>query len=217
MHFGAVVGAPHTPESSTAAQRIKLVSPLRRRKLVGISGYLILLLLLASALHQQFAKKSGDWARFDHQTVAITHVVDGDTIQIRAADGLETTVRLVGVDAPEMDDPATGRPSHWAERAKAYMTARASGRNVTLRLEPVQTRDRYKRLLAYVYLSDGDCLNLDLVRDGQAYADRRFKHSYLPQYTQAENEARRKQRGLWKDVTEDQMPPWRRAWLHSRE
>jgi micrococcal nuclease len=184
---------------------------------VGFSGYLILLLLVASALHQQFGKKSNDWTRFDHRTFVVSKVVDGDTIQVRDADGTDATVRLVGVDAPEMDDPSTGRPSHWAERATAYVTARAEGKSVSLRLEPVQTRDRYERLLAYVYLSDGDCLNFDLVRDGQAYADRRFKHSYLPQYAQTENEARRKQRGLWKDVTEEQMPPWRRAWIHSRQ
>ena len=180
-------------------------------------GYLILLLLVISALHQQLGANANDWSRFDHQSFVVTKVVDGDTIHIRAPDGNETPIRFVGVDAAEMSDPSTGRPGHWAERAKTYVTARALNKDVTLRLEPVQSRDRYGRLLAYVYLSDDDCLNLDLIRDGQAYADRRFRHSYLPQYAQAENEARRKQRGLWKDVTDDLMPPWRRAWMHSRE
>jgi endonuclease YncB( thermonuclease family) len=68
-------------------------------------------------------------------------------------------------------------------------------------------------LLAYVYLSDLDCLNLDMVRDGRAYADRRYRHTFRPQFELAEAEARKKQRGLWKDLTEEQIPPWRREWL----
>jgi len=113
-----------------------------------------------------------------------------------------------------LHDPATDRPAHWAERSRTYLQARIEGKSVTLRLEPIETRDRDDRLLAYVYLTDGDCINLDLIRDGQAYADRRFKHSYRPQYEQAENEARKKDRGLWKGLTEAQMPAWRRVWLH---
>jgi micrococcal nuclease len=183
--------------------------------MLGWLGSLLLLALSFTAVREHVGPKSSDWKRFDHETFVVSTVVDGDTIHIRDQSGSDTKVRLVGVDAPELTDPSTGLPAHWAERAKDYLTARADGKNVTLRLEPVQTRDRFGRLLAYIYLSDGDCLNLDLVRDGQAYADRRFRHSYLPQYAQAENEARRKKTGLWKDVTEDQMPPWRRAWLHS--
>ena len=61
---------------------------------------------------------------------------------------------------------------------------------VTLRLEPTQTRDKYKRLLAYVHLADNETLNLALVRDGQAYADRRFRHTMRADFEQAENAAR---------------------------
>lgn len=71
-------------------------------------------------------------------------------------------------------------------------------------------------MLAYVYVGDSDNLNLDLVRDGEAYADRRFRHSMRPQFERAEAEARKANRGLWKEVTEAQMPPWRRDWLSRR-
>jgi endonuclease YncB( thermonuclease family) len=56
-------------------------------------------------------------------------------------------------------------------------------------------------------------LNFDMIRDAQAFADRRVKCSMLGHFEQAENEARKKKRGIWKDLTEDQMPPWRREWL----
>jgi micrococcal nuclease len=202
-----------------STHRIKLTSPLRRRKLLTRLAYFLAFVLLgASVLDHRHATTTDDWTRFDHQTFVVSRVVDGDTIHIRpATGGNETIVRLLGIDAPEMHDPTTNQPAHWAQRSTQYVRARADAKSVSIRVEPIQTRDRYGRLLAYVYLSDNDCLNLDLVHDGQAYADRRFRHSYRPQYEQAESEARRKQRGLWKDLTEDQMPPWRRVWLHARD
>ena len=125
---------------------------------------------------------SDDWTKFDHQTFLVSRVVDGDTIHVhRPNDSSDTIIRLIGIDTPELHDPTTGQPAHWAERAAAYTKARCEGKSVTLRLEPIDTRDRYDRLLAYVYLTDIDCLNIDLVRDGQAYADRRFSHSFRPQ------------------------------------
>lgn len=197
--------------------RIKLSSPMRRRRL--ISSLLLALGLLAAlaAAVERFQGAGDDWTRFDHQSFPVVKVVDGDTIDIRSPDGLtETRVRLIGIDAPEAVDPTTGKPAHWADRSTAYLTARLGVRNVTLRLEPVETRDRYRRLLAYIYLTDGDCINIDMVRNGQAYADRRFMHSWRAQYEQAENEARKKERGLWAGLTELDMPPWRRVWLHER-
>jgi micrococcal nuclease len=200
-------------------RNIKLSSPIRQRKLVAALAYLIVVAVIAIAAVQRAGPRpaGSDWSIFDQKSLLVSGVVDGDTLTVQDSTGHQTTVRLLGIDAPEMVDPSTNQPAHWAERAKAYVQARAAGKAVTLRLEPVQTRDRYDRLLAYIYLSDTDCLNMDLVRDGQAYADRRFRHSYRPQYEMAENEARRKLRGLWKDVTEDTMPAWRRAWLHSRD
>ena len=58
--------------------------------------------------------------------------------------------------------------------------------------------------------------DLDIVRDGQAYADRRFRHTLRPQFELAEGDARKHARGLWKDVKEEQMPPWRQRWLAER-
>jgi micrococcal nuclease len=171
---------------------------------------------VASVIWAHVGPSRDDWSTFDHRTFTVTRVIDGDTIVIRNGED-DVIVGLVGIDAPPLHDPTTGQPAHWAERAAAYTRARAEGKTVTLRLEPVQTRDREGRLLAYVYLLDSDCLNIDMVHDGEAYAYRTVHHSYRAQYEQAENDARKRQRGLWKDITEDQMPPWRRAWLHARD
>jgi endonuclease YncB( thermonuclease family) len=161
-----------------------------------------------------FGYAGDDWRHFDHNSVVVTRVIDGDTICVRGLNGSrETHVRLLGVDAPELHLMTTHVPDYWADRARSYAAARMTGKTVTLRTEPTETRDRYGRLLAYVYLTDSDNVNLDLVHDGQAYADRRFKHSLRGQFEQAENESRKKRRGLWEQVKEDQMPPWRQRWL----
>ena len=194
---------------------------LRRRRRVRRFTLAGLVLLGLSAVLDRagvFRHAGDDWRAFDHKEFVVTHVADGDTIEVRPTDGGDVTrVRLIGVDAPELrsrDDDS--RPDFWAKEAKRYTENRARGRTVTLRLEQTETRDRYKRLLAYVYVADSANLNLDLVRDGQAYADRRFGHSMRPQFERAENEARKARRGLWTDVSESQMPPWRRDWLARR-
>ena len=187
---------------------------LRRWTLAGL-----LVLGLSAVLDRTgtFRYRGDDWAAFDQKACLVTHVSDGDTIVVKRLDGgAETKVRLIGVDTPELHSAAGGGSDYWAREAMRYTADKTRGKSVTLRLEPTNTRDRYKRLLAYVYVGDSDQLNLDLVRDGQGYADRRFRHSMRSQFEQAEADARRRGRGLWKDVSESQMPHWRRQWLSHR-
>jgi micrococcal nuclease len=189
----------------------------RRRRLRGwgLAGLIVLALSAVLDRSGRFGSSGNDWATFDQKSFVVSHISDGDTIVVRpATGGPETKVRLIGVDTPELHSATGDGSDYWAREATRYTAAKADGRPVTLRLEP-RTRDKYQRLLAYVYVGDSDNLNLDLVRDGQGYADRRFSHSMRSQFEQAEAEARRRGRGLWKDVTEPQMPPWRRQWLEN--
>ena len=82
-------------------------------------------------------------------TARVTHVVDGDTIDVRLPDGDEETVRYIGIDTPETVKPDTpvqcGGP-----RAHAVNERLVGGRTVTLRFDQ-EPRDVYGRLLAYVY------------------------------------------------------------------
>ena len=197
------------------ASRIPLL--LRRRLRFRRIAFALLVLLGLSIVAGRFGRPSGDdWAIYDRQHFVITNVIDGDTLDVAAAPGAATTrVRLLGVDAPEVHGDG-GNPEYWAAAATRYAEVRGENKKVTLKLEPTQTRDRYGRLLAYVYLSDAETLNIALVRDGQAYADRRFKHTMRAQFEQAENAARKKGTGLWKDVKPPQMPEWRQRWLNER-
>jgi micrococcal nuclease len=102
----------------------------------------------------------------------VTHVVDGDTIDVELPDGSEETVRYIGIDTPETVKPDTpvqcGGP-----KAHAVNERLVGGQSVTLRFDQ-ERRDVYDRLLAYVYVPrEGPggrplFVNADLARRGLA-------------------------------------------------
>jgi micrococcal nuclease len=96
----------------------------------------------------------------------VTRVVDGDTVHVRVA-GRDETVRYIGVDTPETKKPGTPVQC-FGKAATAENERLVDGERVRLRYD-VERRDRYGRLLAYVYRArDGLWVNARLVRDGFA-------------------------------------------------
>jgi micrococcal nuclease len=154
---------------------------------------------------------AADLARYDHNAFRVTRVIDGDTVHLDAPDNGSriTKVRLLGIDAPEMGD-AHRKPMYFAEEATKFARDLSLGKIVTVYLdEPAGSRDKYGRLLAYLQLPGGRFLNEELLQDGYAYADLRFRHSYYSKYKQLEAGARAVKAGLWAGITPDQMPAWR--------
>lgn len=122
------------------------------------------------------------------RTVAKVH--DGDTI--RLDDG--TKVRLLGVDAPEVDSPyRVGEPG--GEGSRDYLKALVEGREVTIKVGP-EPKDRYGRTLAMVYLGDV-LVNGRIIRDGWARAYRRFDYPHKDLFRAYEEEARARGIGIW--------------------
>ena len=135
-----------------------------------------------------FGYRGDDWASFDQQTVLVTRVVDGQTLLARVPDSAkELAVRLLGIEVPDSD----------RSQAIESLMHQVEGKSITLRLPELQTRDRSGRLLAYLYDAENNNLNLDLIRQGRARADRSCAHALLRSFEQAEQEARRKRRGVW--------------------
>jgi endonuclease YncB( thermonuclease family) len=180
---------------------------------IALAAVLLLVVSILLGWAGLFGYHGDDWSAFDRRRCRVVRVVSGDTLVVRPADGsdepADVTVRLAGVAAP-----AAGE--YWAEEGRQALAGRVAGKDVVLRLEPAQTRAADGALLAYLYLTSEDDLNLSLIRDGHAYADRRRPHSWQQQFDQAETEARLKRRGLWQAVTEAQMPPWRQDWLRQQ-
>ncbi len=152
-----------------------------------------------------------DWNRYHDKSFAVTKVVDGDTIDIDVLDsGSATTrIRLWGVDTPELAH--FGKPvMHFGPEAAAFAKETLTGRSVHIVLSPKQTRGKFGRLLAYVYLErSGRMFNEMLLEQGYAYADLRFPHHYADQFAAADRRARRAGIGLWANITLEKMPAWK--------
>ncbi len=95
----------------------------------------------------------------------IAHVIDGDTVDIDI-DGRTERVRLIGVDTPETKHP-TKPIECFGPEASAYLT-QLLPKGTAVRIErDVEARDRYGRMLLYLYLGSNDLfINLDLVARG---------------------------------------------------
>lgn len=122
----------------------------------------------------------------------VTRAVDGDTIVL--AD--KERVRLIGVDTPELHHPR--KPvQYYAEEAYRFTQRIVEGKKVRLEYD-WQRRDRYGRLLAYVYLPDGTFLNAELIRQGYGHAYTKYPFKYIDEFRRLEREARETGKGLWK-------------------
>ncbi len=148
-------------------------------------------------------------ARYDGQIFRVTETIDGDTIHIDAAEKGKffTSIRLWGVDTPEVR--GVERPAYFGPEASQFTHSQVDGQQVRLELVPGRTRDRYGRLLAYVYLPDGTMLNERLIAEGYGYADTRFSHHLRARFVRLEGQAREAKVGLWAGVTAADMPAWR--------
>jgi len=136
------------------------------------------------------------------RTGYVVRVVDGDTARI-VIDGVEEKVRLIGVDTPE----STNRTEPYGDEASAYAKAALTGRTVWVETD-VELRDRYDRLLAYVWTSPPDTATSSAIADGMFNA-RLVADGYAQIYTfppnvkyqqvflELQREAREAGRGLW--------------------
>ncbi len=143
------------------------------------------------------------------QKTTITRIIDGDTIQALYG-GVEKRIRLIGIDTPEsrvnrkakkdanMSDHDLKTIIEMGKKAKAYVDGLVKrGDLITIEFD-VQERDRYKRLLGYVYLSNGKMLNEEIVKAGYANVmtippNVKYKDRFIGAYQEAEED----KRGLW--------------------
>ncbi len=154
-----------------------------------------------------------DTSRYHDQSFRVVHVVDGDTLDIDIPDPgngkPKTRIRLWGVDCPEINHGGNGK-MHFGPEAAAFAKDTLDGHDVLVVLSPKRTRDRYGRLLAYIFPQrGGPMFNETLIEEGFAYADSRFAHHYKTRFAEAERRAREKHAGLWADVKIADMPKWR--------
>lgn len=151
----------------------------------------------------------------DLTEAVVTRVVDGDTVWVRITDtGAREKVRLIGIDTPE----STTRVEPYGHAASAYTRRHLDGATVLLETD-VERRDRYGRLLAYVWMSEPTAadenglptasqvrhrlFNAWLVRDGFAQVMTIPPNvKYAEHFLRLQREARERGRGLWGSAAE---------------
>lgn len=151
------------------------------------------------------------------EAVFVERVIDGDTIEISTGE----RVRLIGIDTPEVyesnklrsDAERTGRDiktiQALGKKASEYTKKWIYGKRVRLELDRENAhlghKDKYGRLLAYVYLLDGTFFNAQIIKDGYANAYTRFPFKYMDEFRKLEREARENGRGLWAEGEEAEI------------
>ncbi len=173
----------------------KRLSRKRIRLLVSILSLLFVFILQAT---QNADPKSilGTFVQNQPGLYHVTKFVDGDTIDVDM-NGKSETIRFIGVDTPE-----THRPNSpvqcFGEKAAAYTKLLIGASNVRLESDPQGTnRDRYNRLLRYVYLPDGTLVNAEIIKQGYGFAVLGFPFTKMQEFKSYEQEARDSSRGLW--------------------
>jgi micrococcal nuclease len=139
----------------------------------------------------------------------IIKVIDGDTIDVeknidvRIDNKVEKyKVRLLGINTPESVDPRR-TVECFGKEASTYAKENFLGATVRLETDDSQSKyDKYNRLLAYVYLSDGQMINRKLIADGYAYEytyDKPYKNQ--SDFKNLQRVAKSESRGLWAQDT----------------
>lgn len=127
----------------------------------------------------------------------VDRVVDGDTIKVIIGDVSES-VRLIGINTPETVDPRR-TVECFGKEASERMKELADGEIVRLEYDDSQNyRDTYGRILAYVYLEDGQMLNRKMIAEGYAYEYTYLTpYIYQKEFRQLQNLAQSGGKGLW--------------------
>ncbi len=129
--------------------------------------------------------------------VKVKWVIDGDTFVLKNNDIL----RLKGIDAPELGHEKGERDQYYAIEAKNKLKELVYKKYVIIKKYGLQ-RDRFNRLLAYVYLPDGRFLNLLMIKEGYAFffPHKDLEYKMARKFLAAQRTAMAQRRGFWNHI-----------------
>ena len=142
-----------------------------------------------------------------YEAVFVKRVVDGDTLKLANGE----YVRLIGIDTPEVheceklyrDSRKSGHDvktiQAMGRRASQFTKSLVEGKIVRFEFD-VEKRDKYHRLLAYVYLPDNTFVNAEIIKQGYASIMTYPPNvKYADEFLRLYRLARESKSGLWKD------------------
>lgn len=126
----------------------------------------------------------------------VAHFTDGDTLTVDM-NGTNEAVRFIGIDMPETKKPDTPVQCYGPE-ASNFTKQTIGTQSIRLEADPMgDNRDRYNRLLRYMYLQDGTLLNRELIAKGYAFAYTSFPFTRKADFVAAQTGAQQAKLGLW--------------------
>ncbi len=151
---------------------------------------MFVLVLAVSAAVFAFRGKTG--------TYRVVEVYDGDTVVVDMQ-GAREEIRFIGVDTPETKDPRKPVQCFGPEASIYTHKTLQPGTRVRLVADPTNSnRDRYGRLLRYIYLQDGTLYNESLIKQGYGRAYTGFLFEKVEQFNATEAVAKASGKGLWR-------------------
>lgn len=171
---------------------------LRRKHKVSLVTLLLILFIAVGQWQGWFGTAAKGVMTNQPGLYTIDHYVDGDTIAVNM-NGTVETIRFIGIDTPETHKPNTPVQCYGpAAAAHTKNAIEAAGGKVRLVSDSLSTnRDRYNRLLRYVYLPDGINLNARNIQEGYAFYYPYFPFSQKAQFAADEQAAMAGKKGLW--------------------
>jgi micrococcal nuclease len=132
---------------------------------------------------------------------SVVEVVDGDTVKVNI-NGTTETLRLIGLDTPETVDPR--KPVQcFGKEASNKGKELLIGKKVRVEEDPTQgKRDKYNRLLTYIYTENGTFYNKYMIEQGYAHEyTYNSAYKYQAEFKEAQRLAQQNQLGLWSPNT----------------
>jgi micrococcal nuclease len=143
-----------------------------------------------------FAILSLTACEYETDLYQVVKVIDGDTIKV-SINGNEENIRFLLIDTPETVHP--NKPVQpYGPEASAFVKNLIEGKKVRLELD-VSERDKYGRILAYVYTSDGKMINELLLLEGLARVAYVYAPNtkYVDRFYAIQKQAQKQGKGIW--------------------
>jgi micrococcal nuclease len=173
-----------------------------RKFLETATGYIVVIGIIVTIVTVILYVQNRPKVRYAHLIqenvlYKVVNVLDGDTL-VANVSGHEVTIRLIGMDTPEVVDPRKPVQCYGPE-ASVKGHELLEGKEIYLEKDLSKTYDMYGRVLAYAKFLDGELYNEKMIEEGFAreYTFNKEKYKYQSKFKAAQKAAQSEKLGLW--------------------